>query len=364
MERISELRAILSNYLPWNKWRLDSFSRMLLALITARTVNLQRLATGFGTDTKITSRYRRLQRFFAEFNIDYTLFARLIFQWFFSESKKIYLCLDRTNWYWGKQPINALVLSIAYEGIAIPIYWSLLDKEGTSDTPERIAIMVRFIDTFGTDCIASLLADREFVGKFWFQWLIDNKIPFHIRIKENSKVVVFRGKGKTAQQLFNDVNPKQEKAYENKVLIFGCPLRIAASRSESGELLIVATNQDPKNAVPIYLRRWEIESLFEALKSRGFHFEDTHITKPERIEKLIAVLSIALCWAHKIGEWRHEKEPIRMIKFKTSTRPQYSYFRYGLDYLDDTIRQLSSKCQVYKQILLKMLLQRPLWRGE
>src|SRR5207248_232511 len=129
MERISELRAILSNYFPWNKWRLDSFSRMLLALITARTVNLQRLATGFGTDTKITSRYRRLQRFFAEFNIDYTL-------------------------------------------------------------------------------IASLLADREFVGQVWFQWLIDSKIPFHIRIKENSRIVVFRGKGKTAQQLFNDVNPK------------------------------------------------------------------------------------------------------------------------------------------------------------
>ena len=79
MERISEFTAILSNYFPWNKWRLDSFARILLALVTVRTVNLQRLATGFGTNAKISSRYRRLQRFFAHFNLDYTLFARLIF---------------------------------------------------------------------------------------------------------------------------------------------------------------------------------------------------------------------------------------------------------------------------------------------
>ena len=42
--------------------------------------------------------------------------------------------------------------------------------------------------------------------------------------------------------------------------------------------MIVATNQNPKNAIAIYLRRWEIESLFQSLKGRGFHFEQTHIT--------------------------------------------------------------------------------------
>lgn len=35
------------------------------------------------------------------------------------------------------------------------------------------------------------------------------------------------------------------------------------------ELMIVVTNKHPKNAIACYLRRWEIETLFCALKSRG-----------------------------------------------------------------------------------------------
>ena len=36
----------------------------------------------------------------------------------------------------------------------------------------------------------------------------------------------------------------------------------------------------------LYGKRWQIETLFGCLKSKGFGFEETHITKPERIEKL------------------------------------------------------------------------------
>jgi hypothetical protein len=31
----------------------------------------------------------------------------------------------------------------------------------------------KFITSFGKDCIAGLLADREFVGEDWFGWLLD-----------------------------------------------------------------------------------------------------------------------------------------------------------------------------------------------
>ena len=33
--------------------------------------------------------------------------------------------------------------------------------------------------------------------------------------------------------------------------------------------------------------------------------ERIHFTKPERIEKLLVLLTIAFCWAHKTGEWKH-----------------------------------------------------------
>jgi hypothetical protein len=41
-------------------------------------------------------------------------------------------------------------------------------------------------------------------------------------------------------------------------------------------------------------------------------------------------MSIALVWAHQVGEWLSRTMP---IPIKTHARKLYSTFRYGLDYL-------------------------------
>ena len=148
---------------------------MLMALFATRTVNLDRLADCIASDTDKESRYRRLQRFFALFSIDFDIIAGFIFKLFFKNGGKWYLTMDRTNWKWGKSDINILTLAIAYKGIAIPIYWELLDKRGNSDTQERIDLITKFTNQFGKDCIAGILADREFVGDDWFACLIKAK---------------------------------------------------------------------------------------------------------------------------------------------------------------------------------------------
>jgi len=350
MNRISELKDILSEALGWHKSRLDCFTKMLVALFAVRTVNLQEIALAMLGPATASSHYRRLQRFFAFFHIDLTQIAVWIFQLFFSSTSRVYLSLDRTNWFWGKTPINALVLSIAYEGVAIPLFWKLLPKDGTSNTAERIEILQRFIDTFGTQCIEGLLGDREFVGGKWFRWLMQQKIRFCIRIKENTLLSIFRGKGKTAKLLFQDLALNTQKRYENYVTVFECKLRIAAGRSHTGELLIVVTNADYQNPVSIYLRRWEIECLFAALKTHGFRFEETHITHPERIEKLMVLLAIGFAWAHKVGEWRAEIKPIAMKKHQDKTiRAQYTYFRYGLDFIREAILRIETKWEQFQQ---------------
>ena len=104
-----------------------------------------------------------------------------------------YLTLDRTNWQWGKMNINILVLAIAYKGVAIPIYWLLLNKKGNSNSRERIALLKRFIKQFGKDKIIAVLADREFIGATWFKWLKKEGIDFHIRIKKLPKCRIVAG---------------------------------------------------------------------------------------------------------------------------------------------------------------------------
>lgn len=159
MNKISELTRILGENLVWKKSRLDCFVRMLLALFVVRTVNLSEIAVAFSSKADINSRYKRLQRFFSKFQIDYTIIAHFIFKLFFSETQKVYLTIDRTNWYWGKQKINIFMLGVAYEGIAIPLFWTCLPKAGSSNIKEQKALINRFIKSFGSLPILGLLGD-------------------------------------------------------------------------------------------------------------------------------------------------------------------------------------------------------------
>ena len=104
----------------------------------------------------------------------------------------------------------------------------------------------------------------------------------------------------------------------------------------SGEYLIIRS-PDASRVTAIlgdYKRRWEIETLFTALKSQGFDFATTHLTELDRIEKLLALLAIAFCWTHLLGEWLHEQKP---IPIKRHHRPDTSIFRYSLDWLREIL---------------------------
>lgn len=99
-------------------------------------------------------------------------------------------------------------------------------------------------------------------------------------------------------------------------------------KNEAKEPLIVFSNQTEFNSLDMYRWRWSIETFFACLKSRGFNIEDTHMTEPAKIEKLLFIVAIAFCFAYKKGEL---KSKIKPIKIKTHKRRQTSIFRLGLD---------------------------------
>ena len=122
MKHINELESRLSIHLGWNKSRIGCLARMVLAMIAVRTVNLVDIACAFGGgQTKVLSNYWRLQRFFSAFDFSYAEVANFLFG-LFTRKDKVYLSMDRTNWQWGKSPINILMLSLVYKGTAIPFF--------------------------------------------------------------------------------------------------------------------------------------------------------------------------------------------------------------------------------------------------
>jgi hypothetical protein len=311
-----ELKAALSEHLPWHGARIGFLAHFLLALLKVRSVNLAELATGFGGKAKVESHYKRLQRFFRAFEIDPDALARLLVRLVPVGDGPWRLTLDRTNWKFGQAEINVLVLGVAHRGMAVPIFWSLLDEAGNSDTPERIALMERFIKVFGVSRVAALLADREFVGEDWFSWLQRQGLPFHQRLKRDTRVPNSWNRMMRLDALFGSLQPGEARHLVGRRPVWGCFVHLSALRLDAGDFLFIASSGAPQaEALDAYADRWQVETPFGALKSRGFNLEDTHLTDPKRLAKLMGLLALAFAWTYRTGELLHDgPSPIRQKK--------------------------------------------------
>jgi IS4 transposase len=106
-------------------------------------------------------------------------------------------------------------------------------------------------------------------------------------------------------------------------------------RDGKQEFLIIVSFNKPETAAVSYKKRWQIESLFRALKSSGFNIEDTHVTELERLEKLFLLTMIAFVWCYLIGDFLDKN--IEEIKIKKHGRRAVSIFKHGLDYLSKVL---------------------------
>ena len=140
--------------------------------------------------------------------------------------------------------------------------------------------------------------------------------------------------------MFADLQPGQTKILRHQRCLWGYWLYIAALRLDDGSLLVVATQTAPTSAITDYAKRWGIETVKGIFKTRGFCLASTHLKDSERLSKLLALLSLALCWVILTGEWLHQLKPLTI---KKHGRRAKSIFRYGFDHLRNIVLNLEQK---------------------
>jgi len=55
------------------------------------------------------------------------------------------------------------------------------------------------------------------------------------------------------------------------------------------------------------------------------------LTDIEKIEKLVAIVTIAFCWAYLVGIYLHEHD--KSIKILNNAKPRKIFFKYGLTFI-------------------------------
>lgn len=328
MNDLRRLEQKLASNLDWHGARIKFLARFMSALITTRSVNLAQLAPVFAGRAKPASHYQTCHRFLKNFELPLAQIARFVVR-LLGVERGWTLALDRTHWQFAQTDLNLLMLALVHEGIAYPLIWLSLDKAGNSNTEERILLLELFRSLFAKEQVKTLVADREFVGQAWLAWLTAQELPFQIRVKESYRVTA-RGRCLALRALFRQATPQHPLCLKRPCQMWGSAYYFSGFRRPDGQyVLLVAPTYEP-SALAQYRQRWGIETLFGALKTRGFNLEDTHITKEDRLQKLVALLALTFCWCHRVGLWLQTQ---KAAKPKQHGRLPHSIFRRGLDCL-------------------------------
>jgi hypothetical protein len=359
-KQVDLLQAQLQRHLGWHRARLNFLAKALLALLVAGSVNLTKVARAFRGPAQLDSHYKRLQRFLRGFDcLSDGGLTRLLAGLSGVEPPWV-LSLDRSDWRPAAPGaalpwINFLVLGIVRDGVAYPLLWTLLPKAGNSNAQERINLMERFLSLFGPGAVRFIAMDREFgASKRWVQWLAQRGLDFRLRLCVSTQLSYGAGQPAPVGRLFGGLRPAKALQPRGARRLFGVRVRVAALRlppekcaltqaakrakghAQPGDELVVVVGAyrrgNPADLLADYRLRWGIESLFGALKSRGFDLESTQLRSGERLERLLGLLALAFGWAHRTGLWvaEHVRAPRLIAKYGRRAK---SLFRTGLDYL-------------------------------
>lgn len=343
MNESTALHNALQAHLPIHRARARFIAAFVLALIRVRTTDLAKVALALNPAVLAASNYRRIQRVLAGFALDQTLIARLIVHLVPCPPEGHTLSLDRTEWSVGRAHTRVLMVALEFGTLALPLAWAVAPGRGNTALEVRERVLERLFAVIAPEQVRCLLADREFVGGPWFTRLHRRRVPFVIRMKHNAVVPTHNG-WRDVAHYFRALPPEQPRLLKHRRTIYGHKLYVAGMwlRQKRDQYLIVVSNRrfqgvlaDP---IGLYGQRWRIETLFGAMKSRGFDLEATHVCEPERSERLVGLVSVALAWVARVGEELAAQIPIAV---KRHGRRVVSVFWYGLDHLR---RLLPGRC--------------------
>ena len=184
---------------------INNFILLITCILQSRTVCLYKCRDKAsqvkkGKKTKINTDYTRMIRFFKMQHIEDFITGISCMMIAITGLDMKYLIVDRTNWKRGEKNINLLTIGNMMDNIFMPLFWIQLNKRGNSNTDDRKALikgLSNLVEKAGKTIKGSiLLADREFIGKLWFEYLLSMELSFVIRLREKMYFELQTAEGK------------------------------------------------------------------------------------------------------------------------------------------------------------------------
>ncbi len=195
MDFFSAHQSHLEKYLT--KSQILTLQLLIWLLQVQKDVRIERLASCLPIPILYESRRKKIQRFLVSSSLSLPLFwfpiIKSIVEKEFKRSERLILVLDRTQW----QDNNVFIISVMWKNRALPLYWLVLEKKGSSNIREQIALIRPVLKLFSHYEVV-ILGDREFHGIELSYWLKQKnkkaKNPIYFAFREKNNIYLKRSR--------------------------------------------------------------------------------------------------------------------------------------------------------------------------
>ncbi len=350
-------QTLLEKYL--NQSQLITLKMLVWLLQSQKQVRIERLAATLPLPIQQNSRRRHLPRFLTSNALSTVLLWFPIIEEILTRQAKpgsrLIIALDRTQW----KENNVLMVSVIYQKRALPVYWCLLEKEGSSNLAEQQKVLrpaIRLLKEYKL----VVVGDREFHSVELANWLQQENVSFVLRQKQST---TFRQKRQSFQplssitihpgirQFYTDINLTQKTGFGRFNLAVYWKRKYRGTQENEAWYLL--TNlPDLKTAIKIYSQRFGIEAMFRDCKTGGYNLEGSK-ANPDRLIRLILLIALAMTAAWLQGErtvLQRQQSYVCRTQEQGRMRKRHSNFWIGL-YGQNWV-QAFAQCQVWVEELI------------
>ena len=96
---------------------------------------------------------------------------------------------EGADWRLGRTDVNVLCVGLVYQGVSIPLEYQSLQKPGNSNPDERKRILTKVL-AYLDPRLCCLVADREFIGRAWFAFLLKQPVDLVLRLRGNTSLTL------------------------------------------------------------------------------------------------------------------------------------------------------------------------------
>ncbi|VEP12928.1 transposase (fragment) [Hyella patelloides LEGE 07179] len=247
-------------------------------------MRIERLASCLPIPILYESRRKKIQRLLASSSFSLCLFwfpiIKSIVKQEFRKSERLILILDRTQW----QDNNIFMISVRWRKRALPIYWLVLNKKGSSNLREQINLIKPVLKLFSHYEVL-ILGDREFHGIELSYWLKQSnkksKNPIYFAFREKDNVYLKRSKKNQdrlkdlklvpgVKVLYKNVKITKQKGF-GKFNLLAYKKRDYRHHKTPNNWFIITNLSDPQEVINLYKMRAGIEAMFRDYKSGGYN---------------------------------------------------------------------------------------------